>query len=615
MKILKIELNNICSYKSSTIEFDDQNIIGIFGRDDVGRAIGTGKSAFVNSIIFALYGVYPNRKTDDIIREGTDNANVKLDFVVDNKNYSIERILKKNNYSIVKQAVLIYDGVVENKISIINEKIISILGVNYELFFNRLFFVQDSIFKFTGAKHKEKIDYLATLCNIDILQKSKDLVTIDRKKMQTHYNKWNNLNDFVKNEIKKTIYQIKLINKNPILLEKSRTERALEYINNDVSNKKIYLLEKLQNIEKEIDKLKNDQIDFFWHVNFIEKNKNEINALTDQIAELDLKKRTYDLMLIEKSNYSVVVTSVCPVCKTHLTNEKIAKINNDNSSFVSLIDSKIKKIKTEISSIDILKSKYNEIKRKYEISKYYIEKNSNKEFEIKKLIEQRQLVLTQIESVTNQDFKNNKEDLQKQLNKIINLESELKILKTNLIEFLSKNKKLKNKIKILSDRIKLLNSIEFDYSKDGLQKKIIMNTIKLVEKKTNEILNDLLPEKKIKFVLEGDKEIFNILVNNRDYNTFSIGQKVILTFAIRLAFDEYIILNSGNKINFIVLDEVFSYLDEYSIDLIMKLLLFLTAKYQQIFVITHNNLLDDVFPFVLKVNFHEKISNIYWEKG
>jgi len=86
----------------------------------------------------------------------------------------------------------------------------------------------------------------------------------------------------------------------------------------------------------------------------------------------------------------------------------------------------------------------------------------------------------------------------------------------------------------------------------------------------------------------------------RSYRMLSGGQKTIANLGLRLAFSKIISEKTHAISEFIVLDEPFGYLDEYSRDLIKNVLADLTKYYKQIIIISH---IDNVtvFPNIINV--------------
>ena len=88
MKLKKIILENIRSYKSQEVEFPDGSIL-------LSGDIGSGKTSILLGIEFALFGLQPGQKGSSLLKNGENNGKVFMEFEIDEKNIIIERTLKR----------------------------------------------------------------------------------------------------------------------------------------------------------------------------------------------------------------------------------------------------------------------------------------------------------------------------------------------------------------------------------------------------------------------------------------------------------------------------------------------------------------------------------------
>ncbi len=88
MKIKKITLNNIRSYDHQEIEF-------LEGSTLLSGDIGSGKTSILLGIEFAFFGLQPGQRGSFLLRNGTNNGGVKIEFELEGKKILIERTLKR----------------------------------------------------------------------------------------------------------------------------------------------------------------------------------------------------------------------------------------------------------------------------------------------------------------------------------------------------------------------------------------------------------------------------------------------------------------------------------------------------------------------------------------
>ncbi|MFW6233655.1 MAG: AAA family ATPase, partial [Nanoarchaeota archaeon] len=89
MKLKKIRLKNIRSYKEQEIEFP-------VGSTLLSGDIGSGKTSILLAIEFALFGLQPGQKGSSLLKNGEDEGGVILNFEIDEKDIEVERYLKRN---------------------------------------------------------------------------------------------------------------------------------------------------------------------------------------------------------------------------------------------------------------------------------------------------------------------------------------------------------------------------------------------------------------------------------------------------------------------------------------------------------------------------------------
>lgn len=112
MKINKISLFNFRSYDKANISFEDQDLIGIIGKyTNSPKSIGTGKSAFLESILFAIYGKSRDKDVADVVGPISNKTRVELEFNMNGPDIRINRTVevKENNKTEMSISVDIFE--------------------------------------------------------------------------------------------------------------------------------------------------------------------------------------------------------------------------------------------------------------------------------------------------------------------------------------------------------------------------------------------------------------------------------------------------------------------------------------------------------------------------
>lgn len=123
MKLKKIKLVNIRSYKEQEIEFPEGSLL-------LSGDIGSGKTSILLAIEYALFGLQPGQKGSSLLRNNEQSGGVILEFEIGGRNVIIERKLKRSPKGIGNEyASITLDGQKqESSITEIKSKIVSLLG-------------------------------------------------------------------------------------------------------------------------------------------------------------------------------------------------------------------------------------------------------------------------------------------------------------------------------------------------------------------------------------------------------------------------------------------------------------------------------------------------------
>ncbi|MEM3075265.1 MAG: SMC family ATPase, partial [Candidatus Bilamarchaeaceae archaeon] len=102
--------------------------------------MGSGKSAVLDGISFALFGTFPalerrQLKLEDIVRYNENTTRVMLEFSWNGSDYKVMREIGKRNDRMSSRAELYRDGtLLETGGRAVSERIVETIGVDYDLF-------------------------------------------------------------------------------------------------------------------------------------------------------------------------------------------------------------------------------------------------------------------------------------------------------------------------------------------------------------------------------------------------------------------------------------------------------------------------------------------------
>jgi DNA repair exonuclease SbcCD ATPase subunit len=388
----------------------------------------------------------------------------------------------------------------------------------------------------------------------------------------------------------------------------------------------------------------------------LNKKLQEINVRTDAEVVEDLKKlqqkedngNTYLYSITaeyNKLNQKLPDTASCPVCFNELNDEYREKISNDNQTKAEKlkieIDSskeklkilknkkeklnnerssiiehnqKVKQLKLSITSLQERKEQnQNHYKKLEEAAKRIIQEATDENNKLKELIEKEKELQNKSNDVNISDIntkiveiksviRRNEQEEKTRTNSLFEQNAQKGALEERLrkrTEDIDKLNVLNSQISSLENDVRLWNRVVRAFSTSGIPTLIIHTILDDLQIEANNILQELRPSLSLQFFIEkDDKDALGIMYkdNNqeREYALLSGGQKMYISFALRLGLSLVIQKRLGVEIKFLELDEVDQPLDLSGQDAFVDAI----KKYQnkfKIFVITHNERLKNKF--------------------
>ena len=166
MKLLRLRLHNFRSYETADMRFSDsQNYV--FGKN------WQGKSSLMDGVAYALFGkqAFPTRlagtavKVEHLVREGSDEGWVELEFEHRGETYSVKRTCPRDRPS------LTCDGKERgSSAATVKEALYELLGVDDELFANVFYSEQDELRKVLEIKPEERKVFIETILGFEYLK-------------------------------------------------------------------------------------------------------------------------------------------------------------------------------------------------------------------------------------------------------------------------------------------------------------------------------------------------------------------------------------------------------------------------------------------------------------
>lgn len=181
MLLKRLKADDFLIFKSIDIDLSTHSLSAIIGQfaADKKRSNGSGKSAFIEAIRYGLFNQTRSKSKDGIIRSGSSECSVEIEFTVRSKHY---HVIRKRKLSGVAESSLLIDGrQAGNKVAVVNAAIEQALGVDAELFDLIYFFRQRDHFTFVESGPTERKAVLSRLFRMSQIDKCHELAKQKRQ--------------------------------------------------------------------------------------------------------------------------------------------------------------------------------------------------------------------------------------------------------------------------------------------------------------------------------------------------------------------------------------------------------------------------------------------------
>ena len=499
LEIESVEFKNFLSFGSKVQRIPFLKGLNLVTGNDVDRkrSNGSGKSSFLESVPFALFGqVHRNINKKQIVNwKNRKNCEVSLDFTIGKDNYKVLRAIKPDNFEIYKNTVLI------DKPSHVKEyqaTLEEIIGLNFQTFMSLIHSNINSSAKILTMSKPEKrklIDMMFGLTIYKLIQEKSNqkLRGIEEKLRVIEIN--NNSTEERIKDLSKDINELEFkASKKPYQftqlkekeeelkdlkvdyedikeeLEEKRNELNIKesdskYIESllDKMNTSTYKVRfKLKNIEERIEKWKKNEKIILDNEYYEQKLREEEDVYGNiEVVEKLLSETIEKILDIEKKSSSI--ENECNSIERELTRLKrdredsVVKLDkleknicptcNQKISDTSLILNEKRKLEsTELKEKEVY-GKKDDLTSQYNILEKDLPslKRNKKEIEITK-----NNIVSLKNKIVNVQFSDNREDLEKDKKRY---EGTIKKLESLFGKFEPRWKELKKNISILTERV------------------------------------------------------------------------------------------------------------------------------------------------------------------
>ena len=388
---VKLTLKNFLSYGEDVppLDFEQFHIACLSGSN------GQGKSALLDAITWAVWGEgrksSREKKADNsLLRIGQKDMNVEFLFDIEGNRYRIIRTFSlgnKNSRSGLEFHVLNhknnqYVSLSAASIKKTQEKIISVLKIDYQTFINSAFILQGRIDEFSRKNARERKDILSEILNLSRYDRLANLAKLHLKKVNHSIIRLEGRLQVVdeelqkseqyKDKIEKLLYEYKIA-KEKIIKSQERITASKEKLNTLVFKKEQFsdLENRLKRIQQEIEHekknafVKNEELKYceeiisgkekicqaYKNYQAFSRERNELVGKLQKVRKLESEKvfiekkiedKKMDLTIALSNNRSRYTDLQNIVKESEKAKKHILDLENKMKEFVSLENEKEK---------------------------------------------------------------------------------------------------------------------------------------------------------------------------------------------------------------------------------------------------------------------------------
>lgn len=562
IKFNNLIIEGFCSIPQYTLNLSShEGIIWVRG------ANGKGKSSLFNSISWVCYGKtskgVSNVNTWEKVRpKRYKGTMVQIFFTKNNVTYSIIRCQNYTGEVLGAKGkdrlILLEDGieVKEKSKPAIQQKIIKILGMSYELFNNSLMFGQ-GVKRLIQESGSDKKKLFEEVFELEYLNIAKQLA--------------NNEMSEVREDI--THFEIELRNLKSNLEDSQSTYKKLREsernFNRDLSRKRKDLNAHIETCRRKLKQIK-------FNENLLTKKKKELADLKSLLSKLNQEYTDNKSKLSYESLSNTIRKAIKYISdgnssKAYMEMTYLSSALDQVNNFSSRKEAVLEKIDKVKDKIDIEEDKQDEYERLKELILGY--KDNLKSLKSKK-------------EVLSTEYKEKSKAIK----------SKLESLNT---KYESKLKEYENYVWLIKDPL----------GNKGIKSYIMETSLDLLNHILDSYADTLGFRVEFGIDLESTKKDFYTLIQidgvYADYDELSGGQKMLVNIAMAFAMHESQSMSKG--INLLFLDEVFESLSKDNIELVLELIKKMSDN-KTIYLITHHDSLPLSNCKILNVNRKEGLT-------
>ena len=654
----EISVTNLLSYENCSLQLSE-------GTWNVAGENGSGKSAFLELWLFALYGKIRVASLSDFIRDGQDSGSLAAKFSIGEADFLVTRKLRRNaSGNVVSKAELLSsDGsplAIGDKVT---DEITKLLGVSCDVFMLTSFFGMHESEALLAAKPSERLDTLQSVANVDIYnefsKKARSAYSEAHSTMQTLRGSIDTLDEMAGDKAKGELDSKKKqaaacglsIERTRSSLAAARIELDKMKVRNNEAKSQLKQLNDLRTREAELEgsvddvgnlikrgQVKLDSLRRTQHA-CKEREKNAdmpldkveetVESTRDEKKEAEVARQLRELATSGSSD-----KARCPLCHAKISETTYATWQADIEELTSKLDQLASQLLKLTCERDLLRSNQKELERTGQDTEHaaglllmHQQSLVNEERKLRELRTQvKQLALRMKhmqdavdgfaaaqESVTSLE-----EELERLQAEHTQLFADVELLKKHQRDSQETRKKLdkaKKAFVAASLDKQAYDILQTLFGRYGIPLTLLAGLQEKLETEATSIYGEfeLGGEILVRSIEERGRPGIDIIVRRlsgreRTYAMLSDGQRAVAYFAVRLALSRILSEVYPNVPDFIILDELTAKLSEGNRDKLASYIAqHLKKEYSQILLTSHQTL-RNIFDHTIQVTMDNDVT-------
>ena len=634
MKLQDISIQNFLSIGNIDLSLSGRGLVLVSGvnRDVVsGDSNGAGKSSLLEAVVWVLYGrTLRDIPADAVVNRFAEAGTlVQLDFTVDGKSYQVRRARKHSQYNNGLFLFCGSDDLTLGTVKQTQERLESILGMDFTTFTSSVVFGQGYASVFTTMRDADRKEVLEKILELHVFSQCFEVVKADYRSLELEATKLSStLNTLQTTEqtLKQAVESLKL----KLVKRQKEIQDEIQELDHSIQSDTktgIQLRAKRDQLKTELAGIDENLKEYREVVQPYIKNLGELlNKSKGTYLSLENQRQVMEkrIQALQKKVDNITAEYLgkpCDRCGRVITEQELPHVlasvlkdlEADGQATQNLID-QVKKVKAEY--------------QKYE--KEYNQKLTEKDERFDEFLKQRNVLQNELNLVTGklsqivEGLKRMKQSKQEketstELDTIQTLITEKQVELDTVLDSIQENQEKLNSLKVNQE---VLSFWKNGFGSGGIKSWVINGYLDFINERIQYYIQQLgYANVVVQFVpvvsTRGENEVDRIelqVVNGsggEGYLANSGGERRRIDVAVLCALQDLVRSRKGKDVNVLFLDEIFDTLDGAGIESVVYLLgNFIQNEDDSIFVISHNSELKPYFDRVITMVKENKVTRL-----